>query len=180
MGVIPLHGKKINPSEANECIKNHEDPTRDSQREANSRLRDDTLFDDRNIPSNSWATMSEDDMKKHDAAIAEMMKSLQEESSDAENNSRPGLDANAKEWNTFKIKQQGLNYEIDRKVKEKQLMYIDEFKATLEIVLGPLNQSLDDFAFDLKSQFPDILDEVILWVLNRTNQMKVDVQNVSV
>jgi len=124
--------------------------------------------------------MSEDDREKHNAALAETMKRLQEESSDAENNSRPGLDADAKEWNTFKIKQQGLNYEIDRKVKEKQLMYIDEFKATLEIVLGPLNQSLDDFAFNLKSQFPDISDEAIQWVLNRTNQIKVDVQNVSI
>jgi hypothetical protein len=124
--------------------------------------------------------MSKEEQRKYNADMAEKYKKLQEMSSDEENASRPDEGSSAADWNTFKIKQQGLNYEIDRKVKERSLMPVSEFKAAAEILLSPLNQGLEDLAFMFKSKFPEVDDEKIQWLLERTNQLKVDVQNVSV
>ena len=180
LNVIVLEGRKVNVVQADKAIAEQQDPTRDAQRDANSKKRDGGVFDEAVIPKESLATMSDEQKKKYNEELAQTMQKLQDVSTEEENLNRPALDAGSKEWNTFKIMQQGLNYEIDRKVKEGTLMYLDDFKATLEIVLGPMNQSLDDLAFNCKSQFPDVGDEVIQWLLNRTNQMKVDVQNVSI
>jgi len=201
-GRIPSHK---NPSskrkifiyeEVKNALLEMRDPTRDVQRKLNKVKRDDkkkvvenkkevikecaTLMDEENIPKDSWATMSDEEKKRRDASILEAMEKAKEMSSEAENNARPDLDAGSSEWNTFKIMQQGLNYEIDRKIKEGRLMYLDDFKAVSEVILSPLNQSLDDLAFNFKAQFPDVADDAIAWLLDKTNSMKVDVQNVSV
>ena len=186
-GKIP---HKYNPSskrkiyiydEVFSALKDMKDPTRDPQREANRRAREnDDLFDDKNIPEESLATMNEEERKKYTADMASKYKKLESMSNEEENATRPTESSGAAEWNTFKIKQQGLNYEIDRKVKERSLMSLSEFKAVLEVVLSPLNHGLDNLAFELKAKFPDVSDEIIHWVLERTNQFKIDVQNVPV
>lgn len=185
-GKIPFHDKPNSTKkffkyeEVVKALDNIKDPTRDSQREANSKKRDDGIFEESVIPYKSLATMSEEEKKKYNDSLAETMQKLKDMSSEEENNDRPGAGASGQDWNTFKTKQQALNYELDRKMKEGNLMYLDDFKATAEILLGPLNQGLDDLAFNFKSQFPDISDDSIQWLLNRTNQLKVDVQNVSI
>ncbi len=151
----------------------------DKKRNENQKKEDEGMFHKSVQPEHSVATMSEEDKKKYDANILATIEKLKDMSSEEENDDRPGTGATGQDWNTFKTKQQALNYELDRKLKEGDLMYLDDFKATSEILLGPLNQGLDDLAFSFKSQFPDITDEVIQWLLKRTNQLKVDVQNVS-
>ena len=181
LGVIKLHNKKIKPDEADKAVEEYKDPARDAQREANEKNRDtESVFDENNLPKNSLADMSEVELKEYNKAIEEKMASLEDMSSEEENASRPKKDSKASVWNTFKIMQQGLNYEIDRKVKERSLMPVTEFKAAAEIILSPLNQGLEDLAFMFKSKFPEVEDEKIQWLLERTNQLKVDVQNVSV
>lgn len=181
LGVIKLHNKKIKPDEADKAIKEYKDPTRDAQRDANSKTRsDDDLFADKNVPEDSLATMSDEERKKYNDDMAYKYSKLEEMSSEEENNSRPKHDSSSSEWNTFKIKQQGLNYEIDRKVKERNLMSLSDFKAAAEIIISPINYGLDNLAFELKAKFPQISDEAIQWIIERTNQIKVDVQNVSV
>ena len=184
-GKIPFHSKPSSPKqffkydEVVKALENIKDPSREPQRVANSKKRDDNnMFSKKNEPKNSLATMSEDERAKYDESLAATFRRLEEMSDAVDNNDRPPVGAGGLEWNVFKTKQQALNYELDRKMKESTLMYIDDFKATLEIVQGPLNQSLDDLAFKFKSQFPDVSDDAIQWILNQTNQMKVDVQNV--
>lgn len=180
-GVIPLHNKKIKPNEADKCLSDHKNPAYDAQREANEKLRDiDSVFHESNLPKDSIADFSEEEMKKYNKAIEDKLEALKDISTEEENASRPGKDSTASVWNTFKIMQQGLNYEIDRKVKERNLMPVSEFKAAAEIIISPLNQGLEHLAFEFKSKFPDVTDDKIQWLLNRTNQLKVDVQNVSV
>lgn len=180
LGVIPLHDKKIKPDEADKCLENHATLSYDAQREANAKRRDeDMLFSEKNIPEESVANMSDDEKKKRDQELVATFKKLEDESTKEENDTRPGVGATGAEWNIFKTQQQALNYELDRKVKEGTLMYLDDFKATAEVLLGPLNQGLDNLAFNFKAQFPDIPDEAIQWLLGRTNQLKVDAQNVS-
>lgn len=163
------------------ALKDMKDPTRDPQREANRRTHeDDDLFDDKNIPEKSLATLSDAERTKYYADIASKYEQLEMMSSDEENQSRPTKDSSATVWNTFKIMQQGLNYEIDRKVKERNLMPLSDFKAAAEILLSPLNHGLDNLPFELKSNFPTASEEIIKWLMDRTNQLKVDVQNVSV
>lgn len=186
-GVIKTH---YNPSsktkihvyeEVRGSLKDAKDPSRDAQREANEKLREkDNIFEDKNLPKNSIATMSDVDRVKYEKDMAEKYTKLQEMSSEEENKNRPSIDSSSAEWNTFKIMQQGLNYEIDRKVKERGLMPISDFKAVAEILISPLNQGLEHVAFELKSKFPNVSDDVIQWLLDRTNQLKVDVQNVSI
>ncbi len=184
-GKIPHH---YNPSskrkiyiydEVFHALKDIRDPTRDPQREANSKTRNnDDLFDENNIPDNSLATMSPEEKKKYNEDMADKLKKLEEMSSAEENASRPKVDSKASEWNTFKIMQQGLNYEIDRKVKERGLISISDAKAAIEIVFSPINHGLDNIPFELKSKFPTVSDEVIQWLLDRNNQIKIDVQNI--
>ncbi len=184
-GKVPSHSKPNSKKdfykyeEVVTALEEIKDPTKDAQREANVKKRDDGIFDKSVQPEHSLATMSPEEKKKHDDDLAATMQKLKDMSSEEENDDRPGTGASGQDWNTFKTKQQALNYELDRKLKEGDLMYLDDFKATSEILLGPLNQGLDDLAFNFKSQFPDITDEVIQWLLKRTNQLKVDVQNVS-
>lgn len=181
LGVIPLHNKKINPDEADRCLEEHKNPAYDAQREANEKTRDnDSVFHESNMPKESLADLSEDEMKAYNKSIEDKLAALENISTEEENASRPGKDSNASVWNTFKIMQQGLNYEIDRKVKERSLMPVTEFKAAAEIILSPMNQGLEDLAFSFKSKFPDVSDEKIQWLLDRTNELKVDVQNVSI
>ena len=185
-GKIPFHHKPSSTKkffkyvEVSAALESIKDPTREPQRQVHSKKRDAGVFDEMVIPKNSLATMTDDERKKHSEELQRTVSKLKDISSDEENSTRPDMDAPASEWNTFKVMQQGLNYELDRKVKEKRLMYVDDFKATVELMIGPLNQGLDDLAFNLKSQYPNTPDEVIQWLLDRANQLKVDVQNVSV
>ena len=186
-GRIPTHAKTgstkkfFKYEEVVVALEGMKDPTRDPQREANAKTRDDDmLFSEKNIPEKSVATMSDNEKKKYDKDIADKLAELEDISSPEENVTRPQDDSSAAEWNVFKIKQQGLNYEIDRKVKERRLMPVSEFKAAAEILLSPLNQGLEDLGFMFKSKFPDVSDDKIQWLLDRTNQLKVDVQNVSI
>ena len=203
-GKIPSHPNPTSKrklylyDEVKQAVIDMRSPSRDADREKNEEKREakkereqkgvkkeqnascPTLLDENMLPKDSWATMSEEEKKKRHDEMQETMNKLKSMSSEEDNLNRPTVDASAGEWNTFKIMQQGLNYEIDRKVKEKRLIYLDDFKAVAEILLSPLNQSLDDLPFSLKSRFPDVADDVIEYLLSKTNSMKVDVQNVSV
>jgi len=187
-GKIPHHkksGKKSKQFKYVEVVKALEaikDPTRDAQREANHTKRKDDvgLLDENIMPKHSLANESDEDKKKRQDEMAQKFKEVEEMSSKEENAERPKGDSSPLEWNTFKVMQQGLNYEIDRKVKQRSLMPISDFKAAAEVLLSPLNQGLEDLAFKFKSKFPDVSDDKIEWLLDLTNKLKVDVQNVVV
>ena len=169
------------------AVKKNKNHAYESQSKANDKKRkekqvevDNGIFNKSLEPQNSVATMSDEEKKKRDEELAATFKKLEEKSSEEENETRPGADASGQDWNVFKTKQQALNYELDRKMKEATLMHLDDFKSAAEILIAPLNQGLSDFAFQFKAQFPNVSDDAIQWILKRTNQLKVDVQNVSV
>ncbi len=192
-GKIPHHSKQGSPKdfyifeEVVIALENKKDHSCADQVEANKKKRgeeqkkdDNGLLDKSVEPQNSVATMSEAEKKKRDEELAATFRRLEDKSTEEENDTRPGVDASGADWNVFKTKQQALNYELDRKLKEGSLLYLDDFKAAAEVLLSPLNQGLEDMAFKFKAKFPDVSDEKIEWLLDSTNKLKVDVQNVVV
>jgi len=178
LGVIILEGRKVNVSQADKAIEEHKDPTRDAQREANADARvDDTLFAPRNIPESSIATMSDEDRKKYDEDLRVKLNNLQSEAEKQGIDDLPDLEGSAKEWNTYKIKEQGLTYAIKRKQLARELISISEAKGVLEIFLTPLSQAMEDLPYKLKAKFPDIENSAIEWLIDYTNSVKEETQN---
>ena len=177
-GVIPLHDKKIDPTEADQCLADHADPSYDAQREANNKAREkESLFHDDNVPEESLATMSPDELKKYNEDMEKKLAALGHTAGDEGIKDIPKLVGSAAEWNVFKIKEMGLLTALKRKEKARMLIPVDEAKAVIERFLSPVNQKMNDLPFTLKSQFPQIDDEVIEWLLDHINSIKLDVQN---
>ena len=180
LGVIILENRKVNVSQADVAIEDHKDPSRDAQREANAEVRgDDALFAPENMPENSLATMSEDERKKYNEDIFSKLNDLQDEAEKEGIKDMPDLEGSGKDWNTYKIKEQGLTYAIKRKQLARELISISEAKGVLEIFLTPMSQAMEDLPYKLKAKFPDIENSAIEWLIDYTNSVKEETQNVS-
>jgi len=178
LGVIILENRKVNVSQADQAIEEYKDPTRDAQRETNAEARgDDALFAPENIPENSIATMSEEERQKHDEDLKAKLNDLQSEAKKQGIDDIPDLEGSAKEWNTYKIKEQGLTYAIKRKQLSRELISISEAKGVLEIFLTPLSMAMEDLPYKLKAKFPDIENSAIEWLIDYTNSVKEETQN---
>ena len=55
---------------------------------------------------------------------------------------------------------------------EGELISVPDAKASVETLLTPLNQYLNDQANHLKNNFPDLSSEVVLWITNENNRQK--------
>lgn len=173
LGVIVLVEKKVNPTQADQALKEYRDPARDPQREANAEKRSgDTLFDDANVPEKSLATMSQEERAKYDEELQASLSKLKDKATTMNIDDLPDLEGSAKEWNTYKIKEQGLTYALKRRQLEGELITVDDSKAAFETLLAPLNKYLDDLGNSIKNHFPDVDDEVIDWVSCETNRQK--------
>lgn len=172
-GVIILENRKVNPSQADKALAENKDPSRDPQREANAENRSgDTLFDEENIPDDSLATMSPEERAKYDADLKENLSKLKDQANNLNIDDLPDLEGSAKEWNTYKIKEQGLTYALKRRQLEGELITVDDAKAAFETLLAPLNKYLDDLGNSIKNHFPDVDDEVVDWVSGEINRQK--------
>jgi len=173
LGVIVLVEKKVNPTQADQALKEYRDPARDPQREANAEKRSgDTLFDDGNVPEKSLATMSQEERAKYDEELQASLSKLKDKATTMNIDDLPDLEGSAKEWNTYKIKEQGLTYALKRRQLEGELITVDDAKAAFETLLAPLNKYLDDLGNSIKNHFPDVDDEVIDWVSGEINRQK--------
>lgn len=165
-------------SEVEKALIDMKDPTRDPQRESNAVARgDDALFDEKNIPENSLATMSDEEREEYDNDLKSKLGELQNEAEKQGIEDMPDLEGSAKDWNTYKIKEQGLTYAIKRKQLAGELMTLAEFKAILEIFLNPMSQHLDDQPYKLKAKFPNVDNDVIEWLIDDNNRIKAEMQN---
>lgn len=173
LGVIVLVEKKVNPAQADQALKEYRDPARDPQREANAEKRSgDTLFDDGNVPEKSLATMSQEERAKYDEELQASLSKLKDKATTMNIDDLPDLEGSAKEWNTYKIKEQGLTYALKRRQLEGELITVDDAKAAFETLLAPLNKYLDDLGNSIKNHFPDVDDEVVDWVSGEINRQK--------
>ena len=71
-GVIPLHDGKIELNEGIRLMKDNQDPSRDSQREANATRRKDAgVFAHENLPEHSLADMDDEERAEYNRQLAE-------------------------------------------------------------------------------------------------------------
>lgn len=179
-GVIILENRKVNVAQADKAIEEHKDPTRDAQREANAEARcDDTLFDENNVPENSLATMSDEERERYDNDLKSKLSELQNEAEKQGIEDMPDLEGSAKDWNTYKIKEQGLTYAIKRKQLSRELISISEAKGVIEVFLTPLSQAMEDLPYKLKAKFPNVENDAIEWLIEYANRVKAESQNVT-
>jgi len=180
LGVIVLEGKKVNVAKADIALAEHRDPTRDAQRDANAEARGgDALFDEQNIPEHSLATMNDDERKKYDDELQSKLSGLESEAQLHGIEDMPSLNGSSKEWNTYKIKEQGLTYAIKRKQLSRELISISEAKGILEVFLNPISQAMEDLPYKLKAKFPNIDNGAIEWMIEYANNVKAETQNAS-
>lgn len=63
--------------------------------------------------------------------------------------------------------------------EERELINVDDAKAAIDALLTPLNKALDDLPITLKAHHPDITSEVVEWLIDHVNDLKVGLKNTS-
>jgi len=183
-GKIPSHSKQGSPKkffkyeEVKQAIEDTKDPTRDAQREANDKRREEptNLFgQEGKYPSEADCTLIELAQRREDERVrreAEDAKreALAEMSSDEDGEAPAsvtiaGAKAEKEYWLGLKAKHQ---------VQEMtgHLISIDDAKAALEALLSPLNKSLDDLGVNFKAHFPSVPSEAVEWLIGHINDTK--------
>ncbi len=187
-GKIPTHSKLGSPKnffkykEVKQAIEDSKDPTRDAQREANIKRKEEpvTLLDKiGKYPS--IADMSEEEISDELKAIKEAEDARREAiaagvSDDKRDGYKPNIpstitQASAKAEKEYWL---GRKTRLDVEEKEGKLVPVNQVKAAFDFIISPVNTKLDELPHRMRSYFNDLSNSQYEWLIDSINSIKND------
>lgn len=187
-GRIPFHHKPGSPKkffkyeEVRKAIEDSKDPTRDAQRDANARMKEEpaamSLIDiagtypsQADMTDEEKAELAEARRAADDARQAAVDAGAIDQDDDDWESSVPKdvTQAAAKAEKEYWL---GRKAELEVKKMTRELISIGDAKAAIEFIMSPINRKLDEIPQKLRANFSDISEEHYAWMVDHINSIK--------